>query len=257
MAIQTAQDNIKNEKLPFLTPREQEILNLLLKGSIPKEIAYALNISYATVLDHQKNIYRKLEVNKINDLFIKYSQANAVFKHKKIKQGVNALPPGKEVNAVFLQWGIVKDEHDTFIYFASNIENINEKNTDTFTIHGKVSGKDNSYAGAAAFPDASTLEAMKKAKYFSFTVLGDGNTYEVILSTAKGGTNAVYNFYGKEFTAEKDVISTFNFNIDELSQSPFFGESEPFNRNNIEVFYIQSLSEGDFNLKIWDIQFYL
>ena len=240
-----------------ITPREKEILDLLLKGSIPKEIAYALNISYATVLDHQKNIYRKLEVNKINDLFIKYSQANSVLKYKHVKQENNILPEGKEIKAAFLQWGIVKDDNDTNIYFASNTENINGKDTETFTIHGKVSDKDYSYAGAAAFPDNSTLEAMKNAKCFSFKVLGDGNSYEAILSTVKGGINAVYNFYGKKFTAEKNVISAFNFNIDELSPSTFFGESEPFNRSNIEVLYFHSFTKGDFNLKIWDICFYL
>ena len=253
----TNQSIIKNEKLHFLTPREQEILNLLLGGFIPKEIAYTLKISYATVLDHQKNIYRKLEVNKINELLIKFSKTDTVIQHKQIKQESFNAPSGREVKAVFLQCGKVIDDHGSYINFASNIEKINEKNIESYAIYGNVSEKNNSYTGIAAFPDDSTLEAMRKAEYFSFKVLGDGNSYEAILATKDGVTDSVYNFFGKEFTAGKNVISTFNFKIDELSPSPFFGFNEPLNRNNIEVFYIQCLYKGDFNLKIWDISFYL
>jgi len=60
-----------------LTTREHEIFNMLLDGTAPKEIAYSLNISYQTVLFHQKKIYRKLEVHSINELLINYSTAHA------------------------------------------------------------------------------------------------------------------------------------------------------------------------------------
>jgi len=49
---------------------------MLLGGAVPKEIAYTLNISYETVLYHQKKMYRKLEVHSINELLIKYSPAS-------------------------------------------------------------------------------------------------------------------------------------------------------------------------------------
>jgi len=58
--------------LENITQREREIFNLLLKGLSPKEIAYNLNISYDTVLTHQKNLYVKLGVNSINELLVKY-----------------------------------------------------------------------------------------------------------------------------------------------------------------------------------------
>ncbi|MDR0301758.1 MAG: helix-turn-helix transcriptional regulator [Treponema sp.] len=60
-----------------LTGREQEVLNLLLDGAVPKEIAFSLNISYDTVLTHQKSLYRKLEVHSINELIGKYSPDNS------------------------------------------------------------------------------------------------------------------------------------------------------------------------------------
>jgi len=50
---------------------------MLLDGSAPKEIAYSLNISYETVLYHQKKIYRKLDIHSINELFLKYSPVHS------------------------------------------------------------------------------------------------------------------------------------------------------------------------------------
>ncbi|MDR0301759.1 MAG: helix-turn-helix transcriptional regulator [Treponema sp.] len=68
-----------------LTGREQEVLNMLLDGAVPKEIAFSLNISYDTVLTHQKSLYRKLEVHSINELIGKYPPDNFVVKHSSNK----------------------------------------------------------------------------------------------------------------------------------------------------------------------------
>jgi DNA-binding CsgD family transcriptional regulator len=56
-----------------LTSREQDIFTILLAGKAPKEIAYVLKVSYDTVLFHQKNLYRKLEVQSRAELFARYS----------------------------------------------------------------------------------------------------------------------------------------------------------------------------------------
>lgn len=45
-----------------LTRREQEVLALLAKGFLYKEIAQRLSISLDTVKKHCKNIYQKLNV---------------------------------------------------------------------------------------------------------------------------------------------------------------------------------------------------
>ena len=58
-----------------LTSREQEILDMLLKGLTPKEIAFNLNIKYATVDFHRNNLYHKLDVQSIQELFVKYGKA--------------------------------------------------------------------------------------------------------------------------------------------------------------------------------------
>ena len=73
--VETQEIN-KKEKLN-LTPREQEIFTLLLKGKPPKEIGYTLKISYETVHHHQKNLYRKLNIQSIQELFAKYGDRRA------------------------------------------------------------------------------------------------------------------------------------------------------------------------------------
>ena len=60
-----------------LTPREQEIFTMLLNGKAQKEIGYILKISYGTVLYHQQNLYRKLNIHSIAELFALYkTEAN-------------------------------------------------------------------------------------------------------------------------------------------------------------------------------------
>ena len=57
-----------------LTHREQEILNLLSKGFLDKEIADALRISVWTVHGHLKKIFEKLKVHTRTEAAIKYLQ---------------------------------------------------------------------------------------------------------------------------------------------------------------------------------------
>lgn len=51
-----------------LSDREKEIVRLLLEGIKTKEIADRLHISELTVRTHQKNVYRKVQVNSITEL---------------------------------------------------------------------------------------------------------------------------------------------------------------------------------------------
>jgi len=56
-------------QIECLTPREREIIQLLCLGQSKKHISQELNISYHTVHTHVKNIYSKLEVHKISNLY--------------------------------------------------------------------------------------------------------------------------------------------------------------------------------------------
>ena len=59
-------------ELEPLTPREEEVLSLLAKGYITKEIADQLAISFDTVRFHLKHIYRKLHVRSRTEALLKY-----------------------------------------------------------------------------------------------------------------------------------------------------------------------------------------
>ncbi|MDO6737645.1 helix-turn-helix transcriptional regulator [Wenyingzhuangia sp. 2_MG-2023] len=69
----TKVDNIKK-----LTVREKEIVQLLSAGCTQKEVAGILKISYGTVHSHVKNIYKKLEVNKVSEL-VRLVERDSVF----------------------------------------------------------------------------------------------------------------------------------------------------------------------------------
>ena len=55
-----------------LTQREEEILSLLSRGYVPKEIADQLSVSFDTVRFHLKNIYAKLHVRSRTEAVLKY-----------------------------------------------------------------------------------------------------------------------------------------------------------------------------------------
>jgi DNA-binding NarL/FixJ family response regulator len=55
-----------------LTPRQEEILGLLARGFVTKEIAHQLGISTDTVRFHLKDIYAKLHVRSKTEAVVKY-----------------------------------------------------------------------------------------------------------------------------------------------------------------------------------------
>jgi RNA polymerase sigma factor (sigma-70 family) len=59
-------------KLEGITPREEELLDLLSQGYANKEIGAKLGISTETVRRHLKNIYDKLHVHTRTEAVIRY-----------------------------------------------------------------------------------------------------------------------------------------------------------------------------------------
>ncbi len=53
---------INAQHRPDLTPRELQVLELIVRGYVNKQIAYTLNLSLYTVANHVKTILKKLEV---------------------------------------------------------------------------------------------------------------------------------------------------------------------------------------------------
>lgn len=64
------------EILSSLTSREKEVFALLMHGKKLNEIANELSIKFTTVNTHQKNIYKKLEVNTRAECFVRYGGMN-------------------------------------------------------------------------------------------------------------------------------------------------------------------------------------
>jgi len=242
------QNGEKSAESPVFTIREQEIMKELITGASPKEIGYKLKISYNTVLGHQRKIYRKLNINTIRELLAKYSINNGII--TPIGGGSFGL-----AQPLFTRWRIFQDNFGSSINFAQNIEHIQERYVTTYTIAGKLSAEPSSFTGVTAEPDPSTLEAMKKMSSFSFTALGDGNSYKVKITTTDARVKSEGNHYMKVFTTKKHELSTVNVQLSELSQSPHYGTPVPFIQDNIELLQLQPHSIGEFNLKIWDIRF--
>jgi DNA-binding NarL/FixJ family response regulator len=57
-------------KVPTLTPREREVIQLLAEGKTSKEVACLLNLSTKTAETHRSNIMRKLDIHSIRDLVV-------------------------------------------------------------------------------------------------------------------------------------------------------------------------------------------
>lgn len=60
-----------------LTPREQQILDLIGKGKTTKEIATILNLSTATIGNHRKAICRKLDTHSTAELVCRAAAARS------------------------------------------------------------------------------------------------------------------------------------------------------------------------------------
>ena len=60
----------KEEEADVLSEREKDVLKLIVKGYINKEIAQKLNISLTTVIFHRNNICEKLQTRSIGKLTI-------------------------------------------------------------------------------------------------------------------------------------------------------------------------------------------
>jgi DNA-binding NarL/FixJ family response regulator len=67
-------DPAPNARVQNLTARESEILGLLARGYVAKEIADQLGISYETVRGHLANIYEKLHFRSRTEAVIQYFQ---------------------------------------------------------------------------------------------------------------------------------------------------------------------------------------
>ncbi|MCL2444458.1 MAG: helix-turn-helix domain-containing protein, partial [Treponema sp.] len=175
------------EQFSILTRREHEILNLLLDGILPKEIAFSLNIKLPTVIYHQYNIYKKLDIHSINELLVKFLRVpfiNTTF----------------EITPVFSSLGPITDDNGSSISISKKLKKIKDQYCLCYSIKGKLADEGICHAGVCCFPDSATLETIKKMTSFSFNIIGDGNIYEISVNTSDTRKKGGYNHYCKQFT---------------------------------------------------------
>jgi DNA-binding NarL/FixJ family response regulator len=73
--VQFFQTNVPNDDAETLSAREQEVLELLAKGSLIKEIADQLGVGFVTVRTYIRRIYEKMHVHSRSQAVAKYLQA--------------------------------------------------------------------------------------------------------------------------------------------------------------------------------------
>ena len=83
-------------KVPKLSPREREVVQLVSEGKPSKEIAATLNVSLATAETHRSNILRKLDLHSIAEL-VMYAVRNGIV-HVQIPPGLLLPRWGAERN---------------------------------------------------------------------------------------------------------------------------------------------------------------
>ena len=79
-------------KLPTLTPREREVIQLLAEGKSSKEVACVLNLSTKTAETHRSNIMRKLDIHSIRDLVV-YAVKNDIIQVQVSNASPNTATP--------------------------------------------------------------------------------------------------------------------------------------------------------------------
>jgi DNA-binding NarL/FixJ family response regulator len=79
-------------RLPELTPREREVIQLLAEGKSSKEVACLLNLSTKTAETHRSNIMRKLGFHSIRDLVV-YSIKNNIIQVQMPSQAASPTDP--------------------------------------------------------------------------------------------------------------------------------------------------------------------
>jgi FixJ family two-component response regulator len=57
---------------PHLTPRQQQVRDMLVHGHCNKEVARDLDISIRTVEDHRAAVLRKMDVENVAELVLKF-----------------------------------------------------------------------------------------------------------------------------------------------------------------------------------------
>lgn len=76
------------DELDILSPREKDVVDMLMQGKSNKQIAYSLGISERTVEFHLKNIFEKMQVNSRVELILKLGKSTGKITGNQVKATV-------------------------------------------------------------------------------------------------------------------------------------------------------------------------
>ena len=157
-------------------------------------------------------------------------------------------------------WGAFTDAANQGSSRISLIEDVEELDCEifmTYNISGEITNQyEYGYAGWYAYPDDPTKEVLKTIRSFSFKVVGDGQTYFVMLATSDIEDSS---FYRTTFTTKKDQVMTVNVRLGSLAQPEDWGIKKRFNQNNATQIQFQTTNNGKpgtFKLKVYDLKLY-
>ena len=160
----------------------------------------------------------------------------------------------------FWTWGTFTDaanKGSSRISMIEDIEMINDTPMMTYSFSGEITNQyEYGYAGWYAYPDDPTMEILKEARSFSFKVVGDGQTYFVMVSTSDI-EDACY--HRVTFTTKKDQEMTVTVRMGSLQQPEDWGVRKRFNQDHATQIQWQTTNNGKpgtFKLKIYDIKLY-
>jgi len=155
-------------------------------------------------------------------------------------------------------WGAFNDmanKGSSMVSVIEDYETIDGESKPAYSVSGEITNQyEYGYVGWYAYPDYPTIEELRRAKSFSFKVLGDGQTYFVMVPTSDIDDGCCHCV---TFTTKKDQEMTVNVSMDSLEQPQEWGIKKDFNLNKAKQIQWQTTNNGrpgTFKLKIWDLK---
>jgi DNA-binding CsgD family transcriptional regulator len=239
-----------------LTHREKELLNLLLEGVSPKEIAYRLNISNHTVDFHRGNLYRKLGVMNIQELFAK-AQGKDIPTTPTDTQRI----PANIMNLLPYTDAYWTDGKST-VEFSINQETIDGVIIDdVLTIHTTLAKGYWEPSAELQIKSERVLQQLKKADGIRFKARGDGKNWRVLIHTVESSTMGWFS-YEYIFNTVRNQVILVDIPYASLRQPEKTPEHYRFEfiRENIRRPFIGAITSsqelGSSSIKIWDFEIY-
>jgi len=245
------------ERLESLTPREREIFDMLLEGVSPKEIAYRLKISNATVDFHRTKLYKKLGVQSLHGLFANYT-ANA-------KTAQPAAMGKIPVNILgFYSYTDVERETEkgksTAKIFLSRTK-IDGAAVDVLNLKTHlVKTKNDIHTIYADMHTTMLNQRLRKANGIRFKARGDGKPWQVEFHTTESHTGEIFFSYIYVFSTIRNQVINVDipyssiFLPDYWAQYKFDFDKEKIVTLSIGANYLQGY--GKSTLQIFDFEIF-